>query len=64
MRAELLAFATTGDPGWPRYRVGQRSTRVYAPAPHVVPYPEEQSRALWTGQHFEPWSVRAPAPGQ
>ncbi len=64
MRAELLAFATTGDPGWPRYRVGQRSTRVYAPAPHVVPYPEEQSRALWAGRRFEPWSVRAPAPGR
>jgi para-nitrobenzyl esterase len=57
MRAELLAFATTGDPGWPRFRVGERSTRVYDPGRDVVPYPEAQSRALWSNQRFEPWSA-------
>ena len=64
MRAELLAFATTGDPGWTRYRAGERSTRVYTPERDLVPYPEEQSRALWSDQRFEAWSVTAPTPGR
>ena len=63
MRTELLAFATTGDPGWPEYRARERSTRVYDPERALVAYPEEQSRALWRDQRFEAWSVKGPAPG-
>ena len=52
IRAEHLAFATTGDPGWPRFRTPQRKTRVYNPEPVLVAYPEERSRALWSHQRF------------
>jgi len=37
----------------------ERSTRVYNPEREVVPYPEEQSRALWSGQRFAPRTVKA-----
>ncbi len=60
MRAELLAFATAGDPGWPRYRAGERSTRVYNAERVLVRYPEERSRALWSDQRFEAWSAVSP----
>jgi para-nitrobenzyl esterase len=52
IRAEHLAFATTGDPGWTRFRTPQRRTRVYNPEPVLVAYPEEQSRSLWSHQRF------------
>lgn len=52
MRADHLAFATTGDPGWPRFRRRERLTRVYDPEPRLVPYPEERSRAIWRDQRF------------
>ena len=50
IRAEHLAFAATGDPGWTRFRRPERRTRVYDLQPGVVGYPEEQSRSIW-GQH-------------
>lgn len=52
VRADHLAFATTGDPGWTRFRTPQRSTRVYDPEPLLVGYPEQRSRALWSHQRF------------
>ena len=52
IRAEHLAFATTGDPGWTRFRTPQRRTRVYNPEPVLLAYPEERSRALWGHQRF------------
>jgi para-nitrobenzyl esterase len=52
IRAEHLAFATTGDPGWPRFRTPQRTVRAYRPEPVLVAYPEERSRALWSNQRF------------
>jgi para-nitrobenzyl esterase len=52
IRAEHLAFVTTGDPGWIRFRTQQRRTRVYGPEPVLVAYPEERSRALWRDQRF------------
>jgi para-nitrobenzyl esterase len=64
MRAEHLAFVTDGDPGWTPYRARERSTRVYNPEREVVPYPEEQSRALWSNQRFEPWTLEASTPGR
>lgn len=66
MRAELLAFAAGGDPGWAPYRARARSTRVYDPERDLVPYPEERSRALWSDQRFAAWDVagtRGPARG-
>ncbi|HEY1572027.1 MAG TPA: hypothetical protein VGG05_11835 [Pseudonocardiaceae bacterium] len=50
MRAEWLAFAATGDPGWDRY--DGDTTRVYDAEPAVRPYPEERSRRLWRDWRF------------
>jgi carboxylesterase type B len=52
LRADHLAFAATGDPGWARFRPPQRRTRVYRPEPVLVAYPEQRSRALWSHQRF------------
>jgi para-nitrobenzyl esterase len=58
IRAEHLAFATTGDPGWTRFRTPQRRTRVYNPEPVLVAYPEERSRSLWSHQRFGVLALR------
>jgi para-nitrobenzyl esterase len=50
LRDDHLAFATTADPGWTRFRTLQPETRVYRPEPVLVPYPEQRSRALWRQQ--------------
>ena len=52
MRAELLGFAATGDPGWASYDLRTRRTRVYDAEPAVAAYPEERSRTLWRAQRF------------
>ena len=52
IRADHLAFAATGDPGWPRFRRRDRRTRVYDPEPALMPYPEERSRTIWRDQRF------------
>jgi para-nitrobenzyl esterase len=52
MRTDWLRFATTGDPGWPRYEPHGRSTRVYDAEPSVRPYPEEASRRVWERHRF------------
>ena len=57
IRAEHLAFATTGDPGWAQFRTPQRMTRVYSPDSVLITYPEERSRALWSDQQFGVLSV-------
>lgn len=59
IRAEHLAFATTGDPGWDQFEALQRLTRVYNPDPALVTYPEERSRALWSDQQFDVLEGRA-----
>ena len=53
MRADWLSFASTGDPGWPRYERTARSTRVYDAEPTVQPYPEEASRQIWQEHRFD-----------
>ncbi|ONI86586.1 hypothetical protein ALI144C_11410 [Actinosynnema sp. ALI-1.44] len=52
IRSEHVAFAATGDPGWPRYEPRGRATRVYDTAPTVGPYPEERSREIWRDRRF------------
>jgi para-nitrobenzyl esterase len=59
MRADHLAFATTGDPGWPRFRRRERLTRVYDPEPGLVPYAEERSRTIWRDQRFGVLGLRS-----
>lgn len=49
MHAAWVSFATTGDPGWPRYDLGRRATmRVRRPSA-VVDDPRSWERALWEG---------------
>jgi para-nitrobenzyl esterase len=52
LRADHLAFAAAGDPGWPRFEPRQRHTRVYGPEPGLVRYPEDRSRAIWRDRRF------------
>ena len=53
MRAEWVAFARTGDPGWPAYSVGRRLTRVYSADSDVRPYPENASMHVWDQRRFD-----------
>jgi para-nitrobenzyl esterase len=53
MRSAWTRFAVDGEPGWAAYDVERRLTRVFADCPAVLPYPEEVSRALWSGHSFD-----------
>jgi para-nitrobenzyl esterase len=53
VRADWIAFATTGDPGWAPYDVTSRSTRVYDAEPATRPHPEEASRHIWRRHAFD-----------
>ncbi len=52
MRAAWIAFATSGDPGWPTFDSGL--VQVFDAEPVVAPYPEVESRAIWRGHSFSP----------
>ena len=43
----LLAFARTGEPGWPAFDDHRRATQRIGPFPDVVEDPESDIRALW-----------------
>jgi para-nitrobenzyl esterase len=45
MQDAWIAFATTGDPGWPAFDTGL--TRLFDVEPAVVPYPERLSAGMW-----------------
>jgi para-nitrobenzyl esterase len=47
MRAAWIAFAATGDPGWPAYEPGTRATMRYDTKPGVVSDPLPAERELW-----------------
>ncbi len=64
MRAEYLAFATTGDPGWSRFDSRERATRIYDTVSSVRPYPEERSSALWRDHRFGVLAPELTAGGQ
>jgi para-nitrobenzyl esterase len=53
MRAEWLAFAGCGEPGWPAYGAERRLARIYGRPPGVDPYPEETSMHLWERHQFD-----------
>ncbi|HTU76847.1 MAG TPA: carboxylesterase family protein [Trebonia sp.] len=61
MRAEWLAFARTGAPGWPVYGTERRLARVYDRPADVDPYPEEASMRLWDRHQFDTLGL-APSP--
>ena len=49
MHAAWVSFATTGDPGWPRYDLGRRATMRFDVPSAVVDDPRSWERALWEG---------------
>ena len=49
MHGAWVAFATTGDPGWPRYDLDRRATMRFDTTSQVVPDPRSWERALWEG---------------
>jgi carboxylesterase type B len=49
MHAAWVAFATTGDAGWPRYDLRRRATMRFDTTSAVVDDPRAAERALWEG---------------
>jgi carboxylesterase type B len=49
MHAAWVAFATHGDPGWPRYDLQRRATMRFDTTSQVVDDPLATQRALWEG---------------
>jgi para-nitrobenzyl esterase len=47
MHAAWIAFATTGDPGWPGYENTHRTTMSFDLESHFVEDPRPDERALW-----------------
>ena len=50
MHNAWVAFATTGNPGWPRYDLAQRPTMVFNTESRVVNDPHALERVLWNGR--------------
>jgi len=63
MRAHWAAFAADGDPGWPPYAPGRRTTRIFDDPPGVGPYPERASLHIWDQHRFGVLDLRVPGPG-
>jgi para-nitrobenzyl esterase len=50
MHARWVAFATTGDPGWPAYDAQRRAVMTFgSPESRVVDDPRADERTLWDG---------------
>jgi carboxylesterase type B len=49
MHAAWVAFATHGDPGWPKYDLTRRATMRFDVSSQVVDDPRSAARALWEG---------------
>ncbi|HEX9068402.1 MAG TPA: carboxylesterase/lipase family protein [Ktedonobacterales bacterium] len=49
MHAAWVAFATNGDPGWPRYDLSRRATMRFDTTSQVVDDPRAAERAWWAG---------------
>ena len=56
MRAAWIAFATSGDPGWPTFDSGL--VQISDTEPVVAPYPEAESRKIWQHYSFSPLALR------
>jgi len=50
------AFATAGDPGWPRYTTDTRQAMIFGtrPGPHLADDPFASRRAAWEGLNWQP----------
>ncbi|KAJ9426000.1 Carboxylesterase [Fusarium oxysporum] len=51
MHQAWAAFATTGDPGWPKYDANHRSTMHFDKASRAVDDPLDKKLKLWDGVH-------------
>jgi para-nitrobenzyl esterase len=51
MHAAWVAFAKTGEPGWPKYDPQRRETMRFDTTSAVVDDPRSAERALWERQH-------------
>ncbi|MCU0483043.1 MAG: carboxylesterase/lipase family protein [Chloroflexi bacterium] len=49
MHRAWVAFATSGDPGWPCYDLGRRATMRFDTVSGVVDDPRAAERAIWAG---------------
>jgi len=49
MHAAWIAFASTGDPGWPRYDLDDRATMRFDTTAEVLRDPRSWERAIWEG---------------
>ena len=49
MHAAWIAFARTGDPGWPAYDLDRRATQRFDTTVEMLDDPEGARRALWAG---------------
>jgi carboxylesterase 2/para-nitrobenzyl esterase len=49
MHGAWVAFATSGDPGWPRYDLSRRATMRFDTTSRVVDDPLTRERTLWEG---------------
>lgn len=49
MHAAWVAFATSGDPGWPAYDLGRRTTMLFNTEPSLVDDPRAWELKLWDG---------------
>jgi carboxylesterase 2/para-nitrobenzyl esterase len=49
MHRAWVSFATSGDPGWPRYDLARRATMRFDTSSQVVNDPLAQERTLWEG---------------
>jgi len=47
MQDSWIAFAHTGDPGWPPYEAGRRATMILDRDSHVEGAPMEEERRFW-----------------
>ncbi len=61
LHAAWGAFATTGDPGWPRYEPGKRGAMTFtAEGPRLASDPFARPRQAWAGLNWQPgtwWAV-------
>jgi para-nitrobenzyl esterase len=58
-RTAWLAFATTGDPGWPAFDLDRRLTQVLDVDCAVTTYPDEIPRRLWQDSDLPPLPLLA-----
>lgn len=50
MHAAWVAFARSGNPGWPLFDLKRRATMRFATSSHLVEDPHQAERLLWEGR--------------